>query len=198
MIVHLKGVVAEKRPDLLVIDVGGIGYGLLCSGTTLASAPATGEKMHCYTRMIVREDAMELYGFSTLSEREWFDRLIGVSSVGPRTALGVLGTLPVKDLALALATGDAKAIQRAPGVGAKTAQRIVLELRDKVTNEELVSAAPAASGIVPPPQSVQRDAIEGLMALGFSQSDAARAVQSFSGETAEDIIMQALRAMGSK
>ena len=196
MYAHIDGKVAEKGTDTLVIDCGGVGYELICSRATLSAAPRVGERMKCYTILSVREDAMELFGFRTREEKRMFLRLIGVSGIGPRTALGVLSALSVHDLSVALVTGDAQALARAPGLGKKTAQRLVLELKDKVTDEELTSSGPSVS-VRPAADSAETEAIEALMALGYPASDAAKAVSAVAGQAAktDEILRLALRGM---
>lgn len=196
MYAHIDGKVAEKGTDTLVIDCGGVGYELICSRATLSAAPRVGERMKCYTILSVREDAMELFGFRTREEKRMFLRLIGVSGIGPRTALGVLSALSVHDLSVALVTGDAQALARAPGIGKKTAQRLVLELKDKVTDEELTSSGPSVS-VRPAADSAETEAIEALMALGYPASDAAKAVSAVAGQAAktDEILRLALRGM---
>ena len=117
MYAHIEGTVSEKNADSIVIDAGGVGYEISASATTLSSCPPTGERAKLYTYLSVREDAMELFGFRTREEKRMFLRLIGVSGIGPRTALGVLSALSVHDLSVALVTGDAQALARAPGIG---------------------------------------------------------------------------------
>ena len=199
MYAHIDGMLADKSQDALVIDVGGVGYELMVSGQTLQKAPKVGERMKCYTILSVREDAMELFGFATREEKAMYQKLRTVSGIGPRTALGILSALSVRDLSIALLTSDAAALARAPGVGKKTAQRLVLELRDKVNDEELQHA-----GIVLPEASATSsgaiaEAIEALMALGYSSTDAQKAVAKVQdkGEKADELIFWALRGLGS-
>ena len=120
MYAHIEGTVSEKNADSIVIDAGGVGYEISASATTLSSCPPTGERAKLYTYLSVREDAMELFGFRTREEKRMFLRLIGVSGIGPRTALGVLSALSVHDLSVALVTGDAQALARAPGIGPRS------------------------------------------------------------------------------
>lgn len=196
MYAHIDGIVAEKSPEGIVIDVGGVGYEMSISAATLAACPQVGERTKVYTYLSVREDAMELFGFSSREEKRMFLRLIGVSGIGPRTALGVLSALSVRDLSVALVTGDAQALARAPGIGKKTAQRLVLELKDKVSDEELTSpgvpspARAAGSG-------AEGEAIEALMALGYPASEAAKAVSAVAGQAdrTDEILRLALRSM---
>ncbi len=196
MIAHIDGIVSEKNPDGVVVDCGGVGYELLCSASTLAACPALGKSVKLYAYLAVREDAMELYGFISREEKKMFMRLIGVSGIGPKSALGILGVLSVHDLSVALVTGDAAALARAPGIGKKTAQRLVLELKDKVSSEELTGTG--AQTFMPPAQSAQAEAIEALMALGYPSSEAAKAVSRVDKQfdKANDIIFQALKLMG--
>lgn len=196
MFAHIEGRVEEKRAGEIVLDAGGVGFALVCSNTTLAAAPAAGERMRCYTHFSVREDGMELFGFATREERAMFRRLNGVSGVGPRTALGILSTLTLRDLSLALITGDVAAISRAPGVGKKTAQRLILELKDKVEQADV----DMASGVIPIPTDADaaREAVQALMALGYSSMEANRAVAAVQGkaETADGLILLALKGLG--
>jgi Holliday junction DNA helicase RuvA len=198
MYAHIDGTLCEKDADRLVIDCGGVGYELTVSAATLQRAPALGERMKCYTVLSVREDDMELFGFYSKEERSMYLKLRGVSGVGPRTAMAILSTLSVRDLSIALVTGDAAALARAPGIGKKTAQRLVLELKDKVDNQELVGAGASATPEIAPEGDAAGEAIEALMALGYASSEAARAVSKVSGqaERADDLIRLALKSMG--
>lgn len=195
MIAHIDGILSEKNADSVVIDCQGVGYELSVSMSTLAACPASGKSVKLYTYLAVREDGVELFGFLSREEKNMFLRLIGVSGVGPKSALGLLGVLSVHDLSVALVTGDVTALSRAPGIGKKTAQRLVLELKDKVSNDELTSASPA---YVPAAHSAEAEAIEALMALGYASSEAARAVSQVSGtsDKANDLIFQALKKLG--
>ncbi len=196
MFSHIEGRVEEKRAGELVIDAGGVGFLLLCSGATVAAAPPMGERMRCYAHFSVRDDAMDLFGFATREERDMFRRLTGVTGVGPRTALGILSTLTLRDLSLALLTGDATAIARAPNVGKKTAQRLILELKDKVeqADVELQNIAAVASG----GSDAAAEAVQALMALGYSSAEANRAVASVrdKADTADGLILLALKGLG--
>ncbi len=200
MYAHLDGIVAEKTIDTLVIDCGGVGYLLTVSAETLAGAPAIGERMKVYTYLSVREDAMDLYGFTSREEKRMFERLKGVSGVGAKTALQILSALGVQGLSIALAAGDAASIARTPGVGKKTAQRLILELRDKVTEEDLVGGpAPRASSIGKAGRgSVEAEAIEALMALGYSSGEAAHLVARAGGQASSsgELVRLALKEMG--
>ncbi len=195
MYAHIDGIVSEKGTDSLVIDCGGVGYELICSRTTLSAAPRVGERMKCYTILSVREDAMELFGFATREEKALYEKLRAVSGIGPRTALNMLSSMTVRDLSIAIVTGDINAISRAPGVGKKTAQRIVLELKEKIDNDALTGGnIPAGATIDKGPIA---EAIEALMALGYNASDAQRAVAavSDSADTVDKLVLMALRGM---
>ncbi len=202
MYAHISGTVAEiiagKESGSLVIDCGGVGYLLSVSNTTLSQAPAVGQKMKCYTHLSVREDALELFGFATKEEKNMFVKLHGVSGIGPKTALAILSTLSVRELSIALVTGDANSIARSPGVGKKTAQRLILELKDKVENEELTGGSAAVKPSAAPARSnVAGEAIEALMALGYQNSEAAAAVAKLNPlpDKVDEAIRLALKGM---
>ncbi|MBQ3078924.1 MAG: Holliday junction branch migration protein RuvA [Clostridia bacterium] len=196
MYAHIEGTLQEKTHEGVVIDAGGVGYELMTSASTLAACPQTGERVKLYAYLSVREDAMELFGFFTREEKKMFLRLIGVSGIGPKTALGVLSALSVRDLSIALVSGDAQALSRAPGIGKKTAQRLVLELKDKVDNDDLTSTG-AYAPVKSASGGAESEAIEALMALGYPASEAAKAVSRVAGQSdkADEILRLALRSM---
>ena len=201
MIAFIEGKVAEKNHGELIINAGGVGFSLMCSNATLAAAPEIDKSWRCYTVMNVREDAMELFGFATKQEREMFRRLTSVTGVGAKTALGVLSALPLRDLSIAILTGDVTALSRAPGIGKKTAQRIILELKDKVEQAE-VSAAPAGQSApmaVPTGNSAMREAQAALQALGYTSAEAARALNQVrdQADTADKLILLAVRQLSA-
>ena len=186
MFAHIDGIVAEKNSDSIVIDCHGVGYLLNVSGATLSAAPAVGERMKLYCILNVREDAMELFGFHSREEKRMYERLKGVNGVGSRTALQILSSLSVRDLSIALVTGDANALTRVPGIGKKTAQRLVLELKDKIDDEQLVgSAAAVAPTVTAKSRGPEGEAIEALMALGYNSAEAAKAVSRVAGQTTD-------------
>lgn len=197
MFAHFDGIVAEKNADSIVLDVNGVGYLLFVSGATLSMAPAVGERMKLYSVLNVREDAMELFGFYSREEKRMYERLKGVNGVGSRTALQILSSMSVRDLSLALVAGDANALTRVPGIGKKTAQRLVLELKDKVEDSQLTGSATAIS-----PKSAdagpEAEAVAALVALGYSASEAAKAVSRFVGQTekSDELIFMALKSLG--
>ena len=201
MYAYIEGIVAEKGNGEIVLDAGGVGYSLLCSANTLAAAPPLGDAMKCHTHLSVKEDAMELFGFATKLEKTMFLRLCSISGIGPRTALGVLGSMPLKDLNLAIVMGDVTALSRAPGIGKKTAQRIALELKDKVAQEDFDSAQGGMAG-VPFAGDAARgsgisEAMQALQALGYTAAEATRALQTVRDQSdqADELIRLALRGM---
>ena len=200
MYAFIEGEVCEKLNGSLTLLAGGVGYLLNCSNNTLQAAPSLGEKMRCYTFLSVREDAMELFGFASREEKELFLQLTSVSGIGPKTALGLLGSMSLRDLNLAILLGDVNALSRAPGIGKKTAQRIALELKDKISQASVSAhadeGAPVASAAFTEAESAS-EAVEALIALGYSSTEARSAVSQIRGQadTSEDLIRLALRAM---
>ena len=197
MFAHIDGIVAEKNTDSIVIDCGGVGYLLNVSGATLSAAPAVGERMKLYCILNVREDAMELFGFYSREEKRMYERLKGVTGVGSRTALQILSALSVRDLSIALVTGDANTLTRVPGIGKKTAQRLVLELKDKIDDSQLTGASAAvAPSVSLKTRGPEAEAIEALQALGFTSAEAAKAVARVADQTTDvnQLIFLALKA----
>ena len=189
MIALVSGTVAVRRTDHVVVDCGGVGYRLAVSGETLRHVPAVGKSVVLHSHLVVRDDALALYGFATEEERELFLMLIAVQSVGPKVALAVLSGGPPRDLLAALAAGDTARLQAAPGVGKRTAERIIVELREKV----------GASATVPPvlaavrsedPRALARD---GLLGLGYSVVEVDELLSGAEGDRPEDLIAHALR-----
>ena len=199
MYAFIEGKVCEKSGGTLVLMAGGVGYLLNCSMNTLQSAPAIGETMRCHTWLSVREDAMELFGFATQEEKRMFMSLIGVTGVGPKMALALLGAMSVHDLNVAIVMEDINGICRAPGIGKKTAQRICMELRDKVTQADVAQGKVSGSGSAPAvmPDGGLMEAMEALTALGYSAVEAREALQKVRDQSdrSEELIRLALRAM---
>lgn len=198
MYAFIEGEVCEKSNGTLVLMAGGVGWQLTCSNNTLQAAPALGQRMRCQTWLSVREDAMELFGFATREEKDMFLQLTSVSGVGPKTALGMLGAMPLRDLSLAILLGDVGALARAPGIGKKTAQRIALELKDKVTQADVSAVVPGESAApLAVPSDAVMEAIEALTALGYSSTEARNAVSQVrdQSEKTDELIRLALRAM---
>ena len=184
MIALVRGEVVVRRPDHVVLDVGGVGYRLAISAQTLAKVPAAGGESALHAHLIVRDDALQLYGFATEEERELFLMLLGVQSVGPKMELGVLSGGPPRELRRALAAGDTGRFQAVPGIGKRTAERIVVELRDKVDED------PIRISRGDDPRALARD---GLVELGFAAAEAEKLLADADGETVEDLIGAALR-----
>ncbi len=203
MIAMIKGALIEKSEgEAVVMTAGGLGVRMMCSMNTLASLPASGEECTLFTHMSVREDAMELFGFLKREERDMFRRLISVSGIGPKSALGVLGSMPLSDLRLAILTGDAAALSRAPGIGKKTAQRISLELKDKLAQDALGGTAGMEEFVISasadaPAQDAVSEAMLALKSLGYTPQEAANALKGVKGQadTPDELIKLALRHM---
>ena len=198
MFAYLEGKVTERRTDSMVMDVNGIGFLVSATPQTISAMPEGRAKV--FTKVVAKQDDVwDIYGFQSREEIDMFEKLTSVSGVGPKTALGVLSVIPVRDLALAIVTGDVKTIKSAPGIGAKTAQRLMLELKDKVTDEELVGqyAVSGKAANFTPESNAMSDALAALMALGYSQAEAASALSKVKEQSdkTEDLIRLALRAM---
>ena len=204
MISFIHGILAEKDEGYIVVEAGGVGYGINVPLSVLSSLPPEGEEVRIYTHYSVREDGQSLYGFLFREDREMFRRLISVNGVGPKGALAILSVLGPDDLRLAIVTGDAKAISRAPGIGQKTAQRVILDLKDKIGNEFLQKGAEDAEsygGLSLSEASggnAASEAIDALTVLGYTRIEAARAVRRVDitkDMDTEEILKQALRAI---
>jgi Holliday junction DNA helicase RuvA len=192
MIALVAGEVFVRRPDHVVIETAsGVGYRLAVSAETLRQVPAAGESVSLLTHLVVREDALALYGFATEEERDLFLLLIGVQSVGPKMAQAVLSGGSPRELVGALAAGDVKRLTAVPGIGKRTAERIIVELREKVGVVEDVPAGDITVRRADDPRSLARD---GLVELGFSLEEAEQLLAGASGDTPEDLLQQALRA----
>ena len=178
MITHLTGKLAEKHPPQITIDVNGIGYELEVSMQTFYQLPNIGESIHIHTQLIVREDAHLLFGFGSHSERNTFRQLIKVSGIGAKTALGILSAMNADELAAAIAAEDIKRLSSAPGIGKKTAERMVLELRGKLTTSSGVQAQLAAQA-----GDSSEDIVSTLLALGYNEKEARAATKGIPTDT---------------
>lgn len=200
MIAYMKGEIIEISEDNLILEVNHIGYNIRISAGTAGLLPGIGEEVKMYTYTYVKEDAFWLYGFLTRDDLEVFRRLITVSGIGPKGGLAILSTMTADDLRFAILSGDAKAIAKSPGIGIKTAERVILDLRDKVSLEEsfmgrrtgqrAVGAAEQGAG------TARNEAVEALTALGYSPSEAMKAVKragSSEGMDTEEILKLALK-----
>jgi len=194
MIERLSGTVAAKTPEGVVIDVGGVGFLLEVSAVTLRDMPAIGERTTVFAHLHVREEALQLYGFSTEEERELFRLFLGVSKIGPKLALAALSCRRAPDLKRALAVGDVALFSSVPGIGKKTAERLILELREKVGEIGLVgTGAAAAAGGVPVDQGSLPLARAALVELGYSVLEADRLLAPLDPERpVEELIREAL------
>lgn len=185
MIAYVKGTVEYIEGDNVVIDVGGIGYNVKVSADTAARMPGVGEQTKLYTYMNVREDAVSLFGFFSRDDLAVFRQCITVSGIGPKGALAILSTLNADSLRFAILSGDAKAISKAPGIGIKTAERLILELRGKIRAEDTLIAKEMAdySGAsnVAADTAQKREAVEALVSLGYGQAEALKAVNAIEG-----------------
>ena len=192
MIASVSGEVLVRRPDHVVIDAGGVGYRLAVSSETLKAVPARGKRAVLHAHLVARDDALNLYGFGSEEERDLFLHLISVGGVGPKVALAALSGGPVRELLRAIAAGDAKRFQAVPGIGKRTAERIIVELREKVAGEiEGDADAAVAEGGDADARSLARD---GLLNLGYTPIEAERLLDQATGESAEEIVESALRA----
>jgi Holliday junction DNA helicase RuvA len=188
VIALVSGPVAVRRADHVVVECGGVGYKLAVSGETLRHVPAVGREALLHTHLVVRDDALALYGFATEEERELFLMLLSVQSVGPKVALAVLSGGPPRELLATLAAGDAARLQAVPGIGKRTAERIIVELREKVgaaLPEQAISITRAED-----PRSLAR---EGLIGLGYSVQEADELLDGAIGDRPEELIAHALR-----
>jgi Holliday junction DNA helicase RuvA len=192
MIAAVRGEVLVRRPDHVVIDAGGVGYRLAVSAETMRGVPATGREAFLHAELIARDDALQLYGFASEEERDLFRELISVSGVGPKVAISVLSGGASRDLLRAIAAGDAKRFQAVPGIGKRTAERIIVELREKIAGEleEAVVSGAEEGG---DPRRLARD---GLVNLGYTPGEAEELLGDADAEDPEELIATALRRAG--
>lgn len=185
MIAYVNGIIDDITEDNVVVDVGGVGMNVKISSDTAARLPGIGEPVKLYTYTSVREDAFWLYGFLSRNDLEIFKRCITVSGIGPKGALSILSVLDADSLRFAIISGDAKAIAKAPGVGTKTAERLILELKgkleinDTMINKEIAAYGTGHPATVDTPQ--KREAVEALVSLGYNQTEALKAVNAIEG-----------------
>lgn len=223
MIGKLSGRVDYRSDDHILLDVRGVGYMIYCSDRTLAALPSVGEAVALYTDLVVREDLLQLFGFPTLVEKEWHRLLMSVQGIGAKASLSILGALGADGVSRAIALGDWNAIKAAKGIGPKTAQRVVIELKDKAPTvmamagqsatpaaiaDDVIEADAPASQPAPMPKPVvvqsnaQADALSALQNLGYSPSEAAAAVAQVMADAPEtetsDVIRAALKLMAPK
>lgn len=192
-IARVRGRVEDAGDDWLIVSVGGLGV-LLSTPSSVADGAGAGTEIALFTHLHVREDALTLYGFGSREQLQLFERLISVSGVGPRVALGLLSAMDAPQLAAAIVGGRSDALRKVPGVGQKTAERIVLDLRDKVAALAAVDADVAAPGSAESTDEVDRDVVAALLALGYSQQEATSAAEAVTADDAslEDKVRAAL------
>lgn len=202
MIAYVKGTVAAITEDNAVIDVNGIGYNVKISADTAARMPGVGEPAKLYTYTSVREDAIQLYGFLSGNDLEIFKKCITVSGIGPKGGLAILSVLDADSLRYAILSGDVKAICKAPGIGARTAERLILELKDKIKIDdtmiarEMEDTGAATANMGDTPQ--KKEAVEALVSLGYGSAEAMKAVNAIEGIEAMDsgaVLKAALKKM---
>lgn len=199
MYAYFKGLLVVKREDSVILEVNNIGYNLFMPKSSLEQLPHTGNIITVYTYTYVKEDALQLYGFLTHDDLTLFKMLLTVSGIGPKGALGILSTLSCDDLRFAILSEDAKAIAKSPGIGAKTAQKVVIELKDKISLEDTIATrqenvTARVSGTSPD----ITEAVEALVSLGYSSSDALKAVRQIEGSDqmgVEAILKEALKKL---
>lgn len=197
MYAYIKGVIADKDLDNVVLETGGIGYNIKISPGTSALLPSTGESIKLYTYTSVREDAIHLYGFLTKDDLDIFKMLINVNGIGPKGGQSILSVMSADELRFAIVSGDAKMIAKAQGIGAKTAQRVILDLKDKISLEDTFHAVKEEiDGKEETSFGASKEAIEALTALGYGSTEAVRAVKSVEGAnemSVEEILKKALK-----
>lgn len=194
MIAYIKGELTAVYPEGIIVEMGGIGYEIMVPLSVMEELPALGEQLKVYTYLYVREDAMKLYGFLTKADLDVFKLLITVSGIGPKGALGILAAMTPDDLKFAILAGDTKSIAKAPGIGQKTAGKLILELKDKLKledafEERLEANKEKAAGSTET-SHIRNEAVEALTALGYSGADAMRAVRQV--ELTEDMSVEEL------
>ena len=200
MIASISGTLQGQGKDYVIIETQGIGFEVFVSSKTAGTLPLTGQPVKLLTWLLVKEDALTLFGFAAPEEKEMFLKLTGVTGVGPKVAMAILSGMSVNELTLAILSEDARAISRTPGVGKKIAERVILELKEKV---DAVGGAAAASGGELLPKAAEGDntqeAVRALMALGYTSAEASTAVRKAGNKTGtvEEIIMAALRGLDS-
>lgn len=201
MIGRLRGTLLEKQPPHLLVDVGGVGYEVQASLTTVLALPELGAEVILHTQLVVREDAQQLFGFVSTAERELFRSLVRVSGVGPKVALGILSGMSPDEFVGAVRRGDVASLVKLPGVGKKTAERLLVEMRDRVEAFEFTTVAVVAPVSADTGGCVQ-EAEHALIALGYRPQDAARMVEAarreVDDETSETLIRAALRSLSTR
>ncbi len=195
MIASVRGEVLVRRPDHVVVESAGVGYRLTVSAETLKAVPARGNQAALHCQLVARDDSLTLFGFASEEERDLFCNLTSVSGVGPKVAIAILSGGPPRDLLRAIAAGDAKRFQAVPGIGKRTSERVIVELREKVAGELNDGIAASAAVGEDDPRTLARD---GLVHLGYTLMEAEKLLESAAGETPEELIGAALRGAGTR
>ena len=200
MIGFLRGRLMAKHPPGLVIDVGGVGYEIEAPMSTFYGLAAVGTDIHLFTHLVVREDAHILFGFGTERERRLFRELLKVSNVGPKLALSLLSGMSVDNFLVCIEAQDADMLVRIPGVGRKTAERLLIEMRDRIKNLGQLPGVTSSAGALEPPGGAQAEAFSALIALGYKPAEVTRLLKAVdpAAQTIEDIIRGALQAAAAK
>ena len=195
MISFVKGELAEILEGKIVVETGGLGIEINVPASVMEELPGIGEEVKIYTYFRVSEDAMSLYGFNSRRDLAMFEQLIGVSGIGPKGALSILSAMNPDELRMAIITGDDKLISTAPGIGAKTAQRVIVDLKDKVNRDDIAGTIPVVNNAAV--NSDAAEVIEALVNLGYGRSEASRIVRSVAAEgmDAEQMLKEALRSL---
>jgi holliday junction DNA helicase RuvA len=199
MIAQLTGILDSKEINYIVVDVNGVGYKVFVPTSTLSKLPKVGENIKIFTYQVVREDALDLYGFLRKEERGLFSMLLSVSGIGPKSALSLLSGIKMEDLVIAISKGTVDLITSVPGVGLKTAQKLVIELKEKVAKAYAISGIEQTRGL-PGESPLLSDAISALMTLGYSPKEAKEAIMKAgidlnNAKSVEEIIKQSLKAL---
>lgn len=199
MISYVRGELVAMEKSKIIVDVNGVGYGIFMPEASMGMLPQIGNEVKIHTYLNVREDAMQLFGFLTRDDLEIFKLLIGVSGIGPKGGLSILSKLTADDLRFAVLSGDAKAISAAPGIGKKTAEKVIIELKDKLDLEEMLQGpseqGTMVSSVDTGANSVQSEAVQALVALGYGSTESLKAVKRVNLEnaTVEEVLKQALK-----
>ena len=198
MITYVKGELTELSENSIVVECYGVGYEIMVPASIISELPSIGENIKVYTFQYVREDILDLYGFLTKDDLKIFKLLITVNGIGPKGALSILSVIRPDELRLAVLSDDVKAIQKAPGIGGKTAQKLIIELKDKLDIEDVINKGFDNPKLVQATGSVRDEAIEALVSLGYSSSEAIRAVRGISdaeGMDSEALLKAALKQL---
>ena len=200
MVTYIRGELITIEEDKVIVDVGGVGFGIFMPGTAMNLLPPVGEEVRLHTYMNVREDAIQLFGFLTRDDLKVFKLLIGVSGIGPKGGLSILSQLSPDDLRFAVMAGDAKTIAMAPGIGKKTAEKMIIELKDKLSIEDVLnkSSDTETKEVLHTTNEIQAEAVQALVALGYASAESMKAVKKVpltDDMAVEDVLKQALKNM---